>query len=271
MILETGTRTLRCIREVIRGKVNDVFVCEDRQEGVLKYHTLWMVKNRKTAKMLLAGWKACECFAYEEKLCFLLPYEKERSLERFYAGTVQKGQVSGESIWEALTAGCMTSRIPYPLLSLILEQGQVSLEKDGSIHFGYLIDLEEYDSQVTEEACAVKCARLLITLMEQEGKRAAGKTLLERKVEKGEYQGFTQLYQDVKVLAQSSGRKKGKYSFQKKQQIYTRLFHILKLICILLLILAGILFLTNLLLGDGALFRLLAPSIKQIGTESLLQ
>ena len=54
MVYHTDGMILSPVREVFRGEVNDVLVCQDLRSPVRACYTLSAVKDRVTAKRLLA-------------------------------------------------------------------------------------------------------------------------------------------------------------------------------------------------------------------------
>ena len=53
MLLNTGKKQYRIIREVLTGEVNDVYVCQDSNESMAPYRTVWLVKDRQVARELM--------------------------------------------------------------------------------------------------------------------------------------------------------------------------------------------------------------------------
>ncbi len=277
MVIGTRERQYTVIQEVILGKVNDVYVCSG-PSGSSGYHTVWLVKDRTVAKHL-AGvlYGLTVCFMEKDMLCFVFPYEQERPLERFYYAVVKSGVVRPCEIWLSIVTLCMTCGMCHSLIYLMLSQGQVNISADGSTRFQYFVDLSDYDADLSEGDSVRKCAGLLSELMEMtkdlEDKRAAAAAeLITKKYERKEYREYIQLYQDVKLL----GSKTDKISLieiAKKFLLRNRdlIFRFLAVICIILAILAGILLISRLILGDFAFYRLFGGPIKRIGTESLMQ
>lgn len=273
MILNTGDKKLKVIREVQKNEVSEVYICKEIENNIKTYHTLWMVKDRELAKKMLE-YEQCSCFCVGETVCFLLPYEEPRPIQDYFIGVIGDNPGLEDGIYRACVVCCMASKISYPILYLMLKQGQLYLSKDGSIHFGYLLDLQKMSFDITEADCAIACAELICRLY-QTSRKAKNKMairLLEQKCSNRSYYDFMGLLSDVRMFTGESVKKN--YIGQWKEEIVSRkdkLFRILCMISIIMIVIVLIVFLMDLFLGDTALYRLFAPAIERIGTESLLQ
>lgn len=277
MVIGTKERQYTVIREVISGKVNDVYVCRGPSESS-GYHTVWLVKDRTVAKHL-AGvlYGVAECFAEKDMLCFVFPCEQERPLERFYYAVVKSGVVRPCEIWLGIVTMCMTCGMCHSLICLMLSQGQVNISADGSTRFQYFVDLSDYDAKLSERDSVEKCAGLLLELMtmtkDVNGKEAAAAAeLIIKKHERKEYGEYIQLYKDVKLLGIRTDKIR-LFEVVKKFLLRNRdlIFRFLAVICVMLAVFAGVLLISRLVLGDFTFYRLFGGPIKQIGTESLMQ
>ncbi len=277
MVIGTKERQYTVIREVISGKVNDVYVCRG-PSGSSGYHTVWLVKDRTVAKHL-AGvlYGIAECFAEKDMLCFVLPYEQERPLEKFYYAVVKSGVARPCEIWLGIVTMCMTCGMCQSLVCLMLSQGQVSISADGSTRFQYFVDLSDYDAKLSERDSVGKCAGLLLELMtmsgDVEGKEAAAAAeLIVKKHERKEYGEYIRLYKDVKLLGIRTDKTR---LFEVIKKFFLRnrdlIFRFLVVICVIIAVFAGVLLISRLVLGDFTFYRLFGGPIKQIGTESLMQ
>ena len=280
MLLNTGKKEYMIIREVLRGEANDVYVCRDKKEPAAPYKTVLIVKNRHIAKELMGtlGDTCEEYFMRNEDAGFVFPYDGERPLYRFYQGTVLSGGSSETRIWLELVVRCMTSKMPHPLLRLILEQDQVHVGADGAVWFGYFLDLSEYDASVGEKENAQLCAEHIAELIELDaGKKEMAnksymKKLLAKKMERGRYDEFIRLYGDVKLMLKEDGNQKKKerllaYVAARRDLIYRMLSAVgIALACIVIITLAG-----NLVFGDFTLWRLFSGPLDKIGTETLVR
>lgn len=273
MIRNTGSRQLFCLREVWDNEVNAVYVCEDMGDGIGTRYTVWEVKDREIAKKILQK-SEYECFSHRDSLCFLFPYQEPRPITSYYLSVVGPEPDSRERIWKDLVVTCMNSRVPWPVLYLMLKQEQIDLSRDGSVHLGYLLNLEEYTADATEGQCACQCAGLLLRLLRQEPSKRTdlARQLLTAKLKKKRYTGFLELLRDIQMVTRKaekeSVRKRLKREAGKRKD---RAYRVLAAISIVLAVLVLIMLLMKIFFGDIALFDLFRQSVKTIGTESLLQ
>lgn len=281
MIFRSPDLTLRCVREIVRGKVNDVFICEDAASRTKAFYTLWVIHDHVTAKNVLeifehAGNRGkdsyVESFACENDFCIVFDYEKERPLKSFYMGNLWSlGDC--EKVCMNLIMECITVKLPYPLLYLLLEQDRINIDKDRGIHLSFDLDLEKLDSSKDEGDCANVCASILIGLLEPKKKaKATSYAILEKKVPRACYSSFTELYKDVKLAAAPSGKLK----WTKRLALFwgrhrDQVFRVLLAVCTILAVLVIVMIVSQLLLGDIPIYRIFINPFRTIGTESLAQ
>lgn len=279
MILDTGKKQFRIVREVLTGTKNDVYVCQDAYSSVTDYKTLWKIKDRAVARGLLEAFQNNkgtflyqDTFVIGDNLYFLLPYENERPLERFYLGTLEGG-VKNDQIWLELVTLCMTSGLPDGLLFLILTQKQIQIGPDGSIHFGYFLDLSRYDKTVGRKECARLCAQEILLLMKQEKNNShmAG-DLLKRKLGRSDYSDFIEIYKDLRLLSEPVEKRNFlefiKAALKKREALlYRIMFGISSALAAIVLCMLIFRF----VFGDASFYRLFSRPLERIGTESLLQ
>jgi hypothetical protein len=279
MTLDTGRKTYEVIREVSIGDVNDVFICRNSLDRQSAYKTVWIVKKRELSKALISGFSKCdediceEYFALRDNMCFVFPYVQERPLSRFYIGNVHEKQCSRQQIWLDIVIQCMTKKLPSGILELVLKQEQINIAPDGSIEFGYLLDLEEYRDYVPEKENVTRCAELILDLIYMDESKHKDTTvmLLEKKLKRSKYDEFIQLYKDIKIIMQESqnvsliGRVKN-WVIAEQDLIY----RVLSVVCIVLVCIVVVNFLGSLILPDFSFWKLFRYSLKQIGTESML-
>lgn len=274
MIMNTGKKQYDVIRDVFHGSVNDVYVCREMQSSEEEYYTVWLLKDRAMAKQLLKELKdTAECFMVRDSLCFLFPYHEERPLERFYTGTLENGECENRQIWLDIVVQCMTSTLPDSLMYLLLTQSQMQLGADGSIRFNYFLDLSKYQEDSKTKSCVEACAGILLSLMRKEKQiPKAAAELLERKLYRGEYQEYMQLYHDVKLISERTGKRDIKGAVKEKlQSRKDKAYKVLQVLCAALFIVAAVLIIFRLAFGDFAVYRIFSKPIEQIGTEILLQ
>jgi hypothetical protein len=279
MTFDTGRITYEVIREVSIGDVNDVFVCRDSLDKHAAYKTIWIVKNRELSKSLISGFSKCdediceEYFALRDNMCFVFPYVQERPLSRFYIGNVREKQCSRQQIWLDIVIQCMTMKLPGGVLELILKQSQINIAPDGSIEFGYLIDLSEYRDGVLEKENVTRCAELILDLiyMEESKRKETTVALLEKKLKRSKYDEFIQLFKDIKIIMQDS--QNANLIGRIKMWVAARqdlIYRVLSVVCVVLVCIVVVNFLGRLILPDFSFWKLFRYSLKQIGTESML-
>ncbi len=279
MVLNTEKKAYLVIREVLAGEANDVYICRETEGIGAPYKTVWIVKDRGIVRRLLENVDDyCEeTFAQSERMGFVFPYFQERPLQKFYLGSIRKGSCSCQQVWLALVEQCMVSKLPSAVVYLILCQEQVHIMPDGSIRFGFQLDLSEYDDSICEKdiviACADAVARLaLLEDPDRKGDRVRlqAASLLTRKLERREYLELIQLYRDIRVLGRtdSAGKKWfGRYGASGWIWVY----RLLSCVCAVLVCLAALVIAGRLFFGEAFFWKLSGSPLEVIGTESLLQ
>lgn len=282
-----GKKEYIVIREVITGMANDVYVCRSCKEPAAPYKTVWIVKDHKTAKLLMQRVRDC-CeiiFTQNETAGFVFPYFEERALPKYYISNIQGKNCTGRQIWLSLVEKCLTSGLPAPVLYLILKQDQIHAGPDGTIWFSYFLDLSEYDDLVRErdnvQVCADQIADMICLEYEADKVSAVSPqtyALLEKKRNRKEYETFMQLYSDMKLISKlkTGGNIRDavkekiagvKMSVVSKQD---EIFRLLSYACIVLAGMVLAVLIGYLLFGAFSLWRILGGPLDQIGTESLL-
>ena len=95
-----------------------------------------------------------DAFTHGNDYVLVFPYRQQRPLDSFFVGeSMSLNQV--EEIGTNLLLSCISSALPYPMLYLLLEQGQINLSKDGGIFLTYIMDLSELDLKRNERDCTV--------------------------------------------------------------------------------------------------------------------
>lgn len=283
MIVNTGKKQYEIIQDVYLGSTNDVYVCREVNNPNKEYKTLWMIKDRNTAKKILQEFDMCkqsknsiysDCFAVRDNLCFTFPYSQERPLRKFYVSTLQKDICSRQQIWMELITKCMTSTLPDAVLKMLFQQNQIELSEDGSIYFNYALDLSQYSDTDDKIPSVILCAREIINLIQLEDSYQDREILrlIEHKLQRNEYLQYIELYKDMKILTNPRDKENRREAIRNwcssKKDTF---FHILSGIAIAMVIIILFLLIMRLIFGDFALFRLFSGPIVQIGTESLLQ
>lgn len=283
MIYQGGNLMLSTIWEVMKGPVNDVYVCRDLNSPVELRYTLLVVHDRACIKKLLAILEQSErewgeqqavlaSFAHNEDMCFAFEYRPERRLSAFAPGQMTGLKVR-EEICINLVMECLSSPLPYPLLYLVLTQGNVHLNQDNGVYFTHCLDLSQLDEKNDEAACVTCCAQMLLDLLEggNKGRRKLNSyELLRKKTAKNAYSAFPELYRDIKVTALPD-KKQG---FRNRAKAFwlrnkDRIFHLLLVLCVIAVILAVVMLISQLIFGGIPLLRLFQRCFERIGTEDL--
>lgn len=281
MIYQSQKMRLECIRIVKTGEVNDIYICQDLNTAARTQYTLLAVKQHETVKKYLkifeaaglAAQNACvESFTDQGVFCIVFEYKQERPLKDFYMGE-SYSLTECENICMQVITSCISSGLPYPVLYLVLEQGQLNISKDTSIYLGYQIDLAQLDPSRTEGDCVVLCAELLRGMLESKAsRRTFSYQLLEKKVARKSYVRFTELYRDIHITASSKKkaglRKKLRAWFNRNQDT---LFRILLAVSIVMGLFVVVSVASQLFFGDTPWFRIFFNGFKHIGTESLVR
>lgn len=281
MFYESQRMKLECVRIVKESDINDILICQDLNTPAGNLYTLLVIKEHQAAKKYLEVFQQVgipaqdsyiDSFSDRGALCMAFEYKQERPLQDFYMGESYT-LAECESICINVIMTCIASNLPYPILYLILRQGQLHLSKDHTVYFSYQIDLTELDPEKTERDCAVACASILRELLRPKAsQKAFSYRLLEKKISRKSYDRFTELYKDIRITT-VPGKKKGirkriKVWFARRQD---GLFRILLCICLILGVLALVSLISQLLFGDIPWLRILFNGFKTIGTESLLR
>lgn len=282
MIYYADNMVLNTIREVFCGESNDVLICRDINSPMQMCYTLLAIKDRECAKKVLRVFDQFDktsleqeqpylkCFTNNELLCFLFPYRDERFLHSFLEGQMINVYVREETCIN-LTMEVLSCGYPYPLLYLILKQGNIHLEKDNSVFLTPYLDLSELDETKTEADCAGLCANEVLSILQTDTKRKLKSfELIRKKIAKSTYRSLPELYRDIKLTALQGKKlklsKRLKAWWRRNRDI---LFRILLVICVIVVIITVIVLISLFIWGDVPLFRLFEHSFDVIGTEKL--
>ncbi len=298
MVYSEEERKWNPIWKVQEYEANDVWVAKDIPAGwhsakalaspvpfgqgqACRYYTMLAIKKHETAKLLMEIWETGkksgrnpqgQQVAGKDGFWVAYPCQKARPLDQFFQ-TEARSQEKCQKICQSLLAACISSKEPWPVLYLILKQRQIHMQKDGSIFLGYQIDLSQLNPDAGEQECAIKCAELMLELMQEPSKmHTAGRNLIEKKIQKEGYQDFLELLQDIHLdfPIQKKGKFKEKIGkfFRKKRKVLIRVL----LACSLLIGIAAFLMLfSQITVGDIPFLRMFTSSFEKIGKESLIQ
>lgn len=280
----SGKHHLKRIGEVISNKTNEVCICEETDNQSKIYYMLWIVKDRMLARTLLKVFHEesetplyLETFSMYENTVFVFEYNKERSLFRFLGGELltQKEQ---EKVWRQLVETCMASDIPYAILFQMLRQRRLQIQPEGEITFSYALDLRNFQAESTEGDCVKMCAEIILELMEmsKSGDTRLKRILQSKCTEEEGYGSFGELFQDIISNSKAFKSHKNGKKIRKKlaEAIKTnkdKIRKVLIVLCLMLIVIAGILLLSQFIYGEIPLLRLFENSFQTIGTENLAQ
>ena len=281
MIFESGKMRLLPVATKSIGQVNDCYICRDLASSGGILYTVIMVHDHEVVKKILELFELSDrrgkealidSFEVADKHIMVFPFHNERPLFDFYEGeSLTLSQC--EDICISTILACITSDLPYPILYLLLSGNMLNLASDGSVFFGYEMNLADLDMSITERECTDICARILLKLLEpKSGQKATSYYLLEKKVSNGSYHKFPDLYRDVTIAAVSKKKITPffviKLWFKRNANFF---IGILFWISVILGIIALSILLSRFFLGGNSWFRLLFNTFKRIGTESLAQ
>lgn len=279
MRFQSDKMSLNCIQTIFQGERADVFTCVDESGAGDAMYTVIAVKDHALSKeLLMIGTKegvsesdyVIDHFAAHGMDILVFPFAVKRPLSDFYfvnSLTVEQA----EDICRNVVLAAIQSKLPSPMLYLILSQNLMQLSKDRSVYISYEMNMDAFDATKTEKDCVVLCARLLVDLLEgKTTQKAITYQLLTKRSKSQGYISFAQLYKDV-IIAGSPGKKKGIITrirswFYKHRD---ELFVVLLWICILVAVFALAALITQLITGDVPWLRVFFNGFKVIGTEHL--
>ncbi|MBO6148411.1 MAG: hypothetical protein J6O55_03640 [Lachnospiraceae bacterium] len=279
MIFESRALTLEVIATLSVGEVNDNYLCRElgKTEGTL--YTVIAIKSHETVRLFLEMFRSSswsedtpllDSFFSGGVHVMVFPYRRERRLNDFYMGdayTLEKC----EDICMHVILSCISASMPYPLLYLILCQRLLNLSLDNSVYLSYDVDLKELDLRKGERECTTECAAILLSLLQPKAsEKTVSYQILSKKTENRSYSAFTDLYRDIRIAA-APVKKRGIiariFGFFKRNA--DTLFGILFWICLIFMVIALAMLVSNAFLGDVPWLRIFYNGFKKIGTETL--
>lgn len=275
MVLATGYEQLNILQVLRETDDYNEYVVETLGSFNGDYRLIWMVKNHNMASGLvkmLHRVELCSIFSSDGNTCFSFPYEPSRPIERFY----YKNTFSREdknAVLRSVVVLCMTEKLPESLLYRLLSEKMIMLNKDKRVYFNYAIELDHINEGHTEAECVMKCASIIIDLLDTDDKQDKfSRELILRKYARNEYRRWVDLYRDIKLVTANLKRKSIKDEVRKAAENNKRLFvRILVTVCIVLVVITLLILLSQIITGRTPLFNLFTKSFETIGTESLLQ
>jgi hypothetical protein len=279
MIFYVDDMMLEPVREVFDGPENSVCICRDVQSPLSVYYTLLSVKNREIAKRLIAIFENSErtlpegaspyvaCFAQNTLLCYVFEYREERRLSHF-----APGQITTAKAWESafinLVLECLSSPLPFPLLSLSLEQGDLHLSRDGDVFFTPYYDLSRLSETDGEAVCARRCAETMLSLYTLKVKLKSAE-LMRKKLDKGAFKSLPELYRDIRITELPEKQKLRTRFGKAVRNNKDRAFRTLLVLSAVVAVFAVVVFVSQLIFGGVPAFRLFEKCFDIIGERSL--
>ena len=208
MTFESQKSSYTVVSTLFSGEANSCYVARLSDDMGGRSFTVIAVRDHDAIRMLMeaeskiiniANSQLVDAFSYGNDYVLVFPYRQGRPLGSFFVGeALTLSEI--EEIGTNLLLACMTASLPYPVLYLLLDQGQINLSKDGGIYFSYIIDLSIMDLKRTERDCTVKCAQILRALLAtKENEKNISYELISRKSDNNSYSSFTELYRDLRI------------------------------------------------------------------------
>lgn len=277
MVYYVDDMVLEVVATLFSGKVNDVVVSRDNRSPVGAQYTLLVIRDHDYIKTLLRIWDSSPLpppylfdFAQNDELIYGFNYKPERKFSTFARGQITS-PILGESISTNLIMECLTTAFPPQILYLILTQDNVQITKDNSIYFSPVLDLSPLDPELTETACTVCCATMILDFLGGgTKKKLRSSELILKKCRSNSYSSFPELYRDIKLTAlsdQKQGIKARLKGFWLRNK--DRFFHLLLTLCVIAAVAALIMLISQFIFGDIPLLRLFKHCFDVIGTEHL--
>jgi hypothetical protein len=281
MVFTSRKSQYTVVAVISRGEIKDCFIAKREGSTDGSQYTLILIKEHSAVKLFLDMYRRArikgespliDSFSVEDDYVLVYPYRQERPLKDFYVGDALS-VTECESVCINVIMSCISANLPYPMLYLMIKQRRINISKDGSVFFGYDVDLSELDLSKGEKHCATECAALLVVLLEPKAaEKSVSYELLLRRTQYQNYDHFAELYRDLSIAAAPT--EKGSLWLRIKS-FFSRnadtIFGILFWICLILVIIAVCMLISNTFIGDIPWLRIFFNSFKEIGTESLLQ
>lgn len=269
----TDKITYQCISQCICGKKMNVYICESEEE----LYYIWAVKDnvlsRNMTKIFMADeyCKYINCFSMGELYCIVFPYEEERNVCKF-AIPDQKESRWAKELCLQLIFLCMTCRLPWEILYILISKKKISIRNNGEVYFNYDISIVDIEHK-TEKDCATALGMYMENILE--GRKCGGWSgyrLICMKNKRKAYTSLSELYQDINSGANiddsdNTWKKILRIIDEKKPMI----IRFLKMLCIAVACIAILVFISNIVFDESPFYRIFVNTFKRIGTETLLQ
>lgn len=277
MVYYVDDMILEVVATLFSGSSNDILVCKDRRSPVGARYTLLVIRDKSLVKTFISITEGkgkssffLKSFARNDELIYCFQYQEERRFSAFARGQMTNPAKGGE-ICARLVMECASSTFPSPLLYLILTQDKVHITRDNRIYFTPDFDLSQLDPEKTEADCTIRCAEIILELLEGNGAKKSGSCeLIRKKCRSNSYTSFPELYRDIRLTAMPgeklSIKQRLKALWQRKKD---SLFNFLLVLCTIAVIAAFIMLISQIIFGDIPLLRLFENCFDYIGTEQL--
>lgn len=282
-MLQTENLVPEVIRTVAKTDLCDVLVCRDAASASGGLFTVISVKTADKAKEFLKSLENTEIRDKDNSpyigsrsdggsLSLYFRYRPERKLASFQNQLITP--LMREKTCVSLIMECMTTQVPFSVLYEALSEENLNISEDGNTYFNYFITADNFDAQRGEKECVNRCADIVLNILsgvsERKQRKLKSLILVRKKVDRGAYNTFAELYKDIS-FTQLSAKKIGlldrlKAWFERNKD---RLFRILITVCILLAVFALVMLVSNLLFGGFGWFSMRYTELDVIGTETL--
>ena len=173
MTFESQNSSYTVVSTLFSGEANCCYMARLSDDMGGRSFTIVAVKDHEAIRTLMEAEskistimdsQLVDAFSYGNDYLLVFPYRQARPLDSFFVGeALSLPQV--EEIGTNLLLACISASLPYPVLYLLLEQGQINISRDGGIYLTYVVDLKDMDIRKTERDCTVKCAQILRSIL----------------------------------------------------------------------------------------------------------
>lgn len=270
---------LEDIRVIYSGEAGRITVCRDRAASLETIYTCVTVPNGKTARELLAlletGTEPPPAYrravAEDKALLLLFEYREERRFSSFSRAQLVT-QRDKERACAELVLTCMAERLPPPILYLALSEENLNLSADGKIYFNFFLQPDRFDPGITQAQCTARCAQLVrAALALHTGRKTPQSlTLLDKKINRGAYRQFAELYRDLQFASLPAGtpEKLAQKVFSSAKRLLVRFARPGLVLCACFAVAAAALFVSHTFFSSG-FFAQRNHALDIIGTETL--
>lgn len=275
MIFISDKTKYQCISQCISGKKMDVYICESEEESELYY--IWAVKDsilsRNMTKVFMEDgvYKGIDCFFVGALYCIVFPYEKDRNLFKFAIPDKDESKWARE-ICLKLIFLCMSSRLPWEILYILITEKKISIRNNGEVYFNYNISIIDMENKTQKDCTSALGMYMENMLKERKCSNWSGYRLICMKNKRKNYISLSELYQDInnsiEIDVSDNIGKKLLIILNENKPIIIRTF---KVLCITVAFIAVIVFISNIVFDESPFYRLFFNTFKKIGTETLLQ